>query len=343
MMKEAKSLQIVFSCLLIALLIVTLVSVGCSPKQQVSEEPKSVNGETDKIVLNAVSFLQPNTRQGIWFMHVIDAIHKKLGDRIEINYLGGPDVIPGYEQVEALDKGTVDFAQISFSWLQDRYPEAQLSALIADLSPAEQRKKGVNDFFNEGLSASNTNIVFLGMCNIGYPITLYTNFPVEKIEDLKGKICRISPLHQIAAESLGMETVTTSPAELYSAVERKVVDAYYWPAYISDYGLEEVTSYRLKPGFGGSDAAVLINRNAWNKMSKELQEQLQVTIDNALDDYFNNIMPKEVEKEEKLLEERGIKTIVLPDEFRDIQIQGYREMAIREFGKRGEEFFKKFF
>lgn len=357
MLKKAKSYQLVVSCFLIVLLLAGMGVAGCSPKQPAADPqpPQAANGQPQeqpkadppkaepKIVMNAVSFLQPTTRQGVWFLKVIDAINSELGDRIEINYLGGPDVIPGYEQVEALDKGIVDFAQISFSWLQDRYPEAELSGLIADLSPMEQRQRGVGDYFNQGLSASNTNIVFLGMCYIGYPITLYTNFPVEKIEDLKGKLCRISPLHQIAAQSLGMETMTTSPAELYSAVERKVVDAYYWPAYLSDYGLEEVTSHRLQPGFGGSDASVLINRNVWDQMSKELQDQLQATVNKALDDYFNNEMVQEVEKEEKLIAEHGIKTIVLPNEFREIQIQGYREKAIRELGARGEEFFSKFF
>jgi len=348
----AKRYQKLVSFLLIVFLVIVMGTVGCSPQQEVTEQPQQGSDEKPaaeqpadepKIVLNAVSFLQPTTRQGQWFMHVIDTVHAEMGDKIEFNYLGGPDVIPGYEQTEALDKNTVDFAQISFSWLQDRYSEAQLSGLIADLSPADQRRLGVNDYFNEGLSASNTNIVFLGMCGIGYPITLYTNFEVEKIEDLRGKMVRISPLHQIAAESLGMETMTTSPAELYSAVERKVVDAYYWPAFLSDYGLEEVTINRLYPGFGGSDASLLINRKVWDKMSKEVQEQFQETINKAFDDYYNNIMAQEVEKEEKILEEHGIKTVVLPDEFRNIQIEGYRQMAIREFGPRGEEFFNKFF
>ncbi len=351
MEKKGKRLQSLISYLLITFLLLAVVGItGCSTTKQVVEESKPSDMDTEegakedaKIVLRTVSFLEPTTRQGKWLMQVIDNVHKEMGDKIEFNYLGGPNVIPGYEQGEALDKNTVDFAQISFSWLQDRYPEAELSALIADLSPAEQRKRGVIKFFNEGLSAYNTNIVFLGMCGIGYPITLYTTFPVESMEDLKGKLVRISPLHQTAAESLGMETMTTAATELYSVVERKVVDAYYWPAFLSDYGLEEVTTCRILPGFGGSDASLLINRNVWNKMSKEVQEQFQEIINRTLDDHYNNDIAKAVEEEEKILQERGIKTVIFPDEFVKIQIEGYKNKAINELGDRALEFFEKFF
>lgn len=344
MIKRTKKISI----FLLLLLIVSLFVTGCSPGGQKVEETGEEPGEEsaapddDKMVLRCVSFLEQTTRETEWLLYVIDIINNEIGDKIEINYLGGPDAIPGYELGEALDKGVVDFVQLSFTWLQDRYPEAQLAALISDLSPEEQRKLGVNEYFNEGLQQANTNIVFLGMCGLGYPITLYTNFPVDGIEDFKGKICRISPLHQIAAESLGMETMTTSPGEMYSAVERKIVDAYYWPAYISDYGLHEITQYRIHPGFGGSDAALLINRNIWNEMSTDLRNLFQDTINEALDKLFTNMIPEKVEKEERILEEHGVVTIVLPDEFRNIQIDGYKQFAINEFGERGEAFFAKF-
>ncbi|HHU77134.1 MAG TPA: hypothetical protein GXZ24_09635 [Firmicutes bacterium] len=344
-----KKYQSLFSICLVVMLFIIVGAAGCTPQEPAVQEPggngdeqQPVQQTEEKVVLKAVSFLEQTTREGQWFMKVIDAIHEEMGDKIEIDYLGGPDVIPGYEQVEALDKNTVDFIQMSFAWLQDRYPEAELAAVIADLSPAEQRSRGLNDFLNEGITASNTDAYFLGMCGLGYPITFYTTFEVSKIEDLKGKQARISPLHQIAAESLGMETMTTSPTEMYSSVERKIVDGYFWPAYISDYGLEEVTTCRLYPAFGGSDASLLINKTVWNSMSKELQEELQKTIDKALDNYYNIDVAEEVAKEEALLEANGIKTVVLPDDYREIQIDGYRQKAIQDLGARGEEFFDRF-
>ncbi len=354
LLERRKLKNLLLVCL--SLLLIGMIGIlgGCAPEEPVeepappeeTEAPEEPEAPTEEpIVLEAVTFLDPGSRQGQWFQHVLDAIEDEMGDKITVDYLGGPEAIPGYELGEAIDRGIVDFCQLSFSWLQDRYPEAQVAGgLFPEFSPAEQRDMGVNEFLNDGLSEAGVNVHYLGMMTIGYETTLYVNFPVEDIDDLEGKIVRTSPLHRIAAESLGMEAMITAPGELFSALERGVVEGYFWPAYISDLGLHEITDSRIKPGFGGSDAAVLINTEVWGKIPAELRDDFQETIDNALDDYYNNIMPEEVEKEEEILEEHGIETIEFPEEYRNIQLEGYKTFAEEEFGEDfAEEFFEKFF
>ena len=49
---------------------------------------------------------------------------------------------------------------------------------------------------------------------------------------------------------LGANVVTTPPGEVYTALERGVVDGYGWPILgIFDLGWQEKTKYRVDPGF----------------------------------------------------------------------------------------------
>ncbi len=56
--------------------------------------------------------------------------------------------------------------------------------------------------------------------------------------------------------------MTTAPGEVYTALERGVVDGYGWPVLgIFDFGLEKVTKFRLDPGFYSVDVNLMVNHD----------------------------------------------------------------------------------
>jgi TRAP-type transport system periplasmic protein len=62
--------------------------------------------------------------------------------------------------------------------------------------------------------------------------------------------------------------VQTAPGEVYTALERGVVDGYGWPITgIFDLGWHEKTKYRVDPGFYSAEVSILINKDAWNKLN----------------------------------------------------------------------------
>ena len=85
--------------------------------------------------------------------------------------------------------------------------------------------------------------------------------------DLTGLKIRITPVYRDFFTALGATVVQTAPGEVYTALERGVVDGYGWPtAGIFDLGWHEKTKYRVDPGFYTAEVSILINKTAWGKL-----------------------------------------------------------------------------
>ena len=62
--------------------------------------------------------------------------------------------------------------------------------------------------------------------------------------------------------------MTTAPGEVYTALERGVVDGYGWPVTgIFDLGWEKVTKFRLEPAFYSVEVNALVNLDVWKGLT----------------------------------------------------------------------------
>jgi TRAP-type C4-dicarboxylate transport system substrate-binding protein len=82
----------------------------------------------------------------------------------------------------------------------------------------------------------------------------------------------VTPVYQAFFAALGATTVTTAPGEVYTALERGVVDGYGWPSLgIFDLAWHERTKFRLDPPFYAVDVGVLVNLDKWRSLSQRQQ------------------------------------------------------------------------
>ena len=111
------------------------------------------------------------------------------------------------------------------------------------------------------------------------PFHIYLNKKIDKL-DFTGLKIRVTPVYKDIVEALGGTTVTTAPGEVYTALERGVVDGYGWPITgIFDLGWEKVTKFRMEPAFYSVEVGVLVNLDAWKSLN---DAQRKVLSDAAL-------------------------------------------------------------
>jgi TRAP-type C4-dicarboxylate transport system substrate-binding protein len=101
------------------------------------------------------------------------------------------------------------------------------------------------------------------------PFHLYLTKPIAG-PDLSGLKLRITPVYRDFFQALGATVIQTAPGEVYTALERGVVDGYGWPITgILDLGWHEKTKYRVDPGFYSAEVSILVNKRKWDSLTPE--------------------------------------------------------------------------
>jgi len=184
---------------------------------------------------------------------------------LQINFIGGPKAIPTFEVGNAVKTGVVDLAMSTGAFYTNVMPEADFLKLT-QIPIAEQRKNGAFAAINE-LWNQKANMAYLARMVENQPFHLYLNKKVDK-PDLTGLKVRITPVYREFFASLGANVVTTPPGEVYTALERNVVDGYGWPiGGIFDLNWQEKTKYRVDPGFYDAEVSIIVNRDAYQRLT----------------------------------------------------------------------------
>ena len=156
--------------------------------------------------------------------------------------------------------------------------------------------------------AQKLNAVFLARLVDNNPFHLYVNKPISTA-DLSGLKLRITPVYRDFFQALGGTVVQTAPGEVYTALERGVVDGYGWPITgIFDLGWNEKTKYRVDPGFYTAEVSVLINKNSWDRLNDAQKNVLRKSAERGETEAVA-LFAEESEKETKRQAAAGIQAI----------------------------------
>jgi len=194
----------------------------------------------------------------------------------QINFIGGPKAIPTFEVGTSVRNGVVEMAMTTGAFYTNLMPEADFLKL-SQITVAEQRKNGAFDYINKVWN-QKANMVYLARMVDETPFHLYLTKKIDK-PDLTGLKLRITPVYREFFQALGATVVQTAPGEVYTALERGVVDGYGWPITgVFDLGWHEKTKFRVDPGFYSAEVSILINRNSLAKLN---DAQRKVILDAA--------------------------------------------------------------
>src|SRR5262245_17961547 len=236
----------------------------------------SLAAAAEEVTLRMVSAFAEN---GIYVQRLLPWVQKVNAEGkgvLQINFIGGPKAIPTFEVGNAVKTGVVDMALSTGAFYTNVMPEADFLKLT-EIPIAAQRKNGafeaINQVWNE-----KANMQYLGRMVEDQPFHIYTTKKIDK-PDLSGVKRRIAQVYRDFVQALGATVITTPPGEVYTALERGVVDGYGWPiGGIFDLNWQEKTKYRVDPGFYDAEVSVVMNLPAYKKLSDAQRASLNKQI-----------------------------------------------------------------
>ena len=230
-----------------------------------------------EVTLRAVSAFAEGTQFSKNFERFVEKVNRDGKGVVQINYIGGPRAMPPFEVGNAVRTRVVDMANVTGAFYSNLLPESDAFKLLGKPMD-EQRRNGTWDYLNQ-LHNQKLNAYYLARQFHNVPFHLYLNKKLDKL-DFAGLKIRVTPVYRDVVQALGGAPINTAPGEVYTALERGVVDGYGWPVSgIFDLGWDKVTKYRMEPGFYSVEVNVLVNLDVWKSLN---DAQRKVLSDAAL-------------------------------------------------------------
>ena len=102
---------------------------------------------------------------------------------------------------------------------------------------------------------------------------------IDTVEDLKGLRMRIPGLGGNVLKEAGGNPVLMSGGEIYTALERGILDATEWvgPYHDQRLGLDRAARYYYYPGWHepGTELELIVNTDAWNQLPDDLKSIIE--------------------------------------------------------------------
>src|SRR5687767_12059291 len=231
----------------------------------------------------------------------------------QINFIGGPKAIPTFEVGTSVKNGVVEMAMTTGAFYTNLMPEADFLKLT-QIPVAEQRRNGAFDYINKVWN-QKANLQYLARMVDETPFHLYLTKKIDK-PDLNGLKIRTTPVYRDFFAAMGASLIQTPPGEVYTALERGVVDGYGWPIQgIFDLNWHEKTKFRVDPGFYNAEVSIVMNLDTWKKLSAKQREyiQKQALALESMNDVWRKLNAEETKKQA----ESGIQAIKFDNAFRE--------------------------
>ncbi|WP_158599083.1 TRAP transporter substrate-binding protein DctP [Planococcus salinus] len=290
-------------------LVLILVLAACS-SEETNSQGEADASEEEIYNIKVATALDLTNKQMAGFPIFKEIIEETSDGRIQIEHVGGPEAIPGFNQGEAVSNGTVDMSWVFSSYYAESVPEALVSN-FTELSYEEEIERGSFEYLSE-LHENAMNVKVLGRGAQG-KYSIFLNDEVNSTEDFAGLKIRGTATYAPLLQGLGADAISMEGGEIYTALERGMIDGFAWANYsVTDLGVQELVNYQVVPDFNTNDLLILMNANTMENLPEDLQELVREA---AIQSYYEMAegVEKVIEEEHASLKETGTEFIELED------------------------------
>lgn len=267
--------------------------------------------------LNMVGAWAPGTSAdadiAIRFMN---EVNRKAEGKVNIVYKGSAEVVPTFDQPEALIRGVFDIGYGAPNYWAGVVPNGYITELatsdIPDHGPGSELFEFMNKMFEE------KGVRYLGHYS-GDAKTgshyMYVQKQIASIEDLKGMKIRTPPLTRFFVQAVGAEPVTLPPGEIYVALDRGTVEGFTWPYFdgFTNFGWQEVSKFIINEPLYRNGVGIYMNLDKWNALPQEVKDVMMEAVRTTQYWAMGWVAAHEA-TQLQIMQKAGMQSIDLPDE-----------------------------
>ncbi len=211
---------------------------------------------------------------GIRYM---EEVNRRANGKVVINFKGAREVVPTFDQPEALVRGVFDVWYGALNYWAGVVKPGYVTELSSMEPPDGGPGNALHDFMVKMYEKKGVRYLgaFSGDRNTGNHF-MSTQKEVSSPADLKGMKIRVPPLTRFFVKAVGAEPVTLPPSEVYLALERGTVEGFTWPYYdgFTNFGWHKVTKYLIGHPLYRDGIGIAVNLKKWNSLSKDVQNAM---------------------------------------------------------------------
>jgi len=200
------------------------------------------------------------------------------GGRMEIKVFGGGELVPALEAFDTVRGGAAEIGSGSAYYWAGKIPAAQFFSTV----PFGMNAQQVNSWVLSGGGLklwedlyADYGLIPLPGGNTGVQMGGWFNRKINSIADFKGLKMRIPGLGGKVLEMAGGAPVLLAGGEIYTGLERGIIDATEWIGPYHDYkmGFYQIAKYYYAPGWHepGTITEIFFSKEKFEALPKDLQ------------------------------------------------------------------------
>lgn len=212
-----------------------------------------------------------------------DLVQRMSNGRLNIQVYGGGELVPALECFDTVRSGAAQMGSGASYYWAGKVPAAQFFSTVPFGMNAQQMNAwlltgGGIELWRDLYADFNLRPFVFG--NTGVQMGGWFNREINSIEDFKGLKMRMPGLGGKVLERAGGTPVLLAGGEIYTGLERGVLDATEWIGPYHDYkmGFPEIAKYYYTPGWHepGTVLELIVNKEAYEDLPEDLQTIVSV-------------------------------------------------------------------
>ncbi len=304
--REQKSL--VYVALLIVSTLIFTEGLACAPETATTTTQSQTPPAPEVMKLVVATWESPEGTNAQTLRDWLQEVGDKSEGKVTSEIAWGGVMGKAPEHYDLAVNGAADMTFVALAFTPGRFPMAEVIQLpVTGEASNEMMAKAFWELYKQGYfdeELKDVKLLWVGTTGIyDYQIG---KAEVRTFADMQGKKIRASgAIHTEIVKALGSVPVGMAAPEIYSALEKGIIDGSFTPwNFIKSFRTETVTKSVTEVGVGSFNIAFVMNKATYNKLPSDIQA------------YIDDIAPKYTsatgkrhtqfdEESKKLLKEAG--------------------------------------